>query len=172
MKDKQSLRDFQTQLAEKLKAAEAATGPSSKLGFVIGGRNWLVSLEQINEVVTVPELIAVPWVQPWFAGVASVRGALYGCTDLGAFLNLAEALPQGEAHLLLAHPRYGVNAALRIERTLGLRAVESLSPEPAPADASPWAAAHWRGQDGQAWVELDVEKLVAAPAFLEAGLGL
>lgn len=172
MKDKQSLRDFQTQLAEKLKAAEAATGPSSKLGFVIGGRNWLVSLEQINEVVTVPELIAVPWAQPWFAGVASVRGALYGCTDLGAFLNLAEALPQGEAHLLLAHPRYGVNAALRIERTLGLRAVESLLPEPTPADGSPWAAAHWRGQDGQAWVELDVEKLVAAPAFLEAGLGL
>lgn len=170
MADKQSLRDFQTQLAEKLKAAQVASGPSSKLGFIAGGRNWVVSLEQINEVVTVPELIAVPWAQPWFAGVASVRGALYGCTDLGAFLNMSEALPQGEAHLLLAHPRFGVNAALRIERTLGLRGVAGLMPEPAPEGASPWIAAHWRGLDDQVWAELNVGKLVAAPVFLEAGL--
>lgn len=170
MADKQSLREFQTQLAEKLKAAQAATGPSSKLGFIAAGRHWLVGLEQINEVVTVPELIAVPWAQPWFAGVASVRGALYGCTDLGSFLKLSDALPRGDAHLLLAHPRFGVNAALRIERTLGLRAVDSLRPEPAPAGASPWIAAHWRGLDDQVWAEIDVEKLVAASAFLEAGL--
>jgi twitching motility protein PilI len=170
MKDKQSLRDFQTQLAEKLRAAQAASGPSSKLGFIAGGRNWLVSLEQINEVVTVPDLITVPWAQPWFAGVASVRGALFGCTDLGVFLKLSDALPSGAAHLLLAHPRFGVNAALRIERTLGLRAVESLLPEPAPATVSPWVAAYWRGLDDQVWAELNVEKLVAAPAFLEAGL--
>jgi twitching motility protein PilI len=170
MADKQTLREFQTQLAEKLKAAQSATGPSSKLGFIAGGRHWLVSLEQINEIVTVPELIAVPWAQPWFPGVASVRGALYGCTDLGAFLSLSEALPVGEAHLLLAHPRFGVNAALRIERTLGLRAVESLRPEPAPEAATPWATAHWRGLDDQIWAELDVEHLVASPAFLEAGL--
>ncbi len=169
MSDKQSLRDFQTQLAEKLKAAKAATGPSSKLGFIAGGRHWLVALEQINEVVTVAELIAVPWAQPWFPGVASVRGALYGCTDLGAFLSLSPVLPPGEAHLLLAHPRFGVNAALRVERTLGLRAIESLVPEPEPADASPWATAHWRGPD-QIWAELNVEKLVTSPAFLEAGL--
>ena len=170
MKDKQSLRDFQTQLADKLRAAQSATGPSSKLGFIAGGRNWLVSLEQINEVVTVPDLITVPWAQPWFAGVASVRGALFGCTDLGAFLKLSEALPQGEAQLLLAHPRFGVNAALRVDRTLGLRQVDNLVPEPAPAAAIPWVAAYWRGLDAQVWAELDVEKLVAAPAFLEAGL--
>lgn len=170
MKDKQSLRDFQAQLADKLKAAQAATGPSSKLGFIAGGRHWLVSLEQINEVVTVPELIAVPWVRPWFSGVASVRGALFGCTDLGVFLNLSEALPPGESHLLLAHPRFGVNAALRIERTLGLRSVDKLTPETSSDAAIPWSVGQWRGLDDQVWTELDVEKLVASPAFLEAGL--
>lgn len=170
MKDKQSLRDFQTQLADKLKAAQAATGPSSKLGFITGGRHWLVGLEQIDEVVTVPELIAVPWAQPWFSGVASVRGALFGCTDLGAFLHLAEALPAGESHLLLSHSRFGVNAALRIERTLGLRPVDNLIREDARDAAVPWSAGQWRGQDDQIWTELDVEKLVTSPAFLEAGL--
>ncbi len=170
MKDKQSLRDFQTQLADKLKAAQAATGPSSKLGFIAGGRHWLVSLEQIEEVVTVPELIAVPWAQPWFSGVASVRGALFGCTDLGAFLNLAEALPPGESHLLLSHARFGVNAALRIERTLGLRPVDNLARQAMPDAATPWSRGQWRGLDDQIWTELDVEQLVTSPTFLEAGL--
>lgn len=169
MAEKHSLRDFQTQLAEKLKAAQSATGPSSKLGFIAGGRHWVVSLDQINEVVTVPGLIPVPWAQPWFAGVASVRGALFGCTDLGVFLKLSETLPAGESHLLLAHPRFGVNAALRIERTLGLRPLDSLALAEAN-DADPWSLASWRGADGQLWGELNVEKLVTSPAFLEAGL--
>ena len=78
MEAKESLREFQTRLAEKLKAAEAAKGASSKLGFVAGGRHWLVDLNQINEVVTVPALTEVPWAKSWFVGVASVRGALYG----------------------------------------------------------------------------------------------
>lgn len=169
MAHKQSLRDFQTQLAEKLKAAQAATGPSSKLGFIAGGRHWVVGLDQINEVVTAAELIAVPWAKPWFSGVASVRGALFGCTDLGAFLQLGDPLPPGETHLLLAHPRFGVNAGLRIERTLGLRPLDSLAPADVAAD-SPWSLGVWRGVDGQLWNELNVEKLVTSPAFLEAGL--
>ena len=170
MRSKQSLREFQTQLADKLKLAQGSNENSSKLGFVAGGKNWLVNLDQVNEVVTVPSLTEAPWAHSWFIGVASVRGALYGCTDLAAFAGLAEPMPAGDTRLLLVHPRFGVNAALRIERTLGLRAVESLLPEPAPDAALPWITAHWRGLDGQAWAELNVEKLVAAPAFLEAGL--
>lgn len=169
MKDKHSLREFQTQLAEKLKAAQAATGPTSKLGFIVGGQHWLVDLGQINEVVTVRELIAVPWAKPWFAGVASVRGALYGCTDLGAFIKQSEAMVAGESHLLLAHPRFGINAALRIERTLGLRPLDTLTRHDSTAPI-PWSLGQWRGLDDRIWTELDVESLVTSPAFLEAGL--
>jgi hypothetical protein len=45
MEAKESLREFQTRLAEKLKAAEATSGVSSKLGFSAGGRHCLVALE-------------------------------------------------------------------------------------------------------------------------------
>ncbi|MEW5787020.1 MAG: chemotaxis protein CheW [Pseudomonadota bacterium] len=169
METKESLREFQTRLAEKLKAAEAASGATSKLGFIAGGRHWLVSLDQINEVVTVPGLTAVPWVKPWFAGVASVRGALYGCVDLAAYMGLAEPLPEGEARLLLAHPRFGINSALRVERALGLRGIADLEEEAAPALAE-WELARWRGKDGQEWTEISMEALVTAPTFLEAGL--
>ena len=170
MQSKQSLREFQTQLAEKLKLAQGSHEVSSKLGFAAGGKNWLVNLDQVNEVVTVAGLTEAPWAHPWFVGVASVRGALYGCTDLAAFLGLAEPMPAGESRLLLVHPRFGVNAALRIERALGLRAIADLRPEPLPADSAAWEVARWRGADDQIWREISMQHLVATPGFLEAGL--
>jgi twitching motility protein PilI len=170
MEAKESLREFQTRLAEKLKAVEGVQGVSSKLGFIAGGRHWLVDLNQINEVVTVPELTEVPWAKPWFVGVASVRGVLYGCVDLAAYLGLADPLPPGETRILLAHPRFGVNAALRVERALGLRGIAELTPEPVEVDAAPWQVSRWHDRDGQLWTEINMESLVATPAFLEAGL--
>lgn len=170
MEAKESLREFQTRLAEKLKAAEAAKGVSSKLGFIAGGKHWLVDLNQINEVVTVPTLTEVPWAKSWFVGVASVRGALYGCVDLAAYLGLAEPLPPGEARILLAHPRFGVNAALRVERALGLRGIADLVPEPVEADAEPWQVSRWHDREGQLWIEISMERLVTRPDYLEAGL--
>lgn len=170
MHDKQSLREFQTQLAEKLKLAQASHEITSKLGFAAGGKNWLVNLDQVNEVVTVPGLTEAPWAQPWFVGVASVRGALYGCTDMAAFFGLSEPMPAGETRLLLVHPRFGINAALRIERALGLRALSELTPEPLPAEADAWEIARWRGAEGQVWAEISMQNLVAMPGFLEAGL--
>lgn len=170
MEAKESLREFQTRLAEKLKAAEETKGISSKLGFIAGGQHWLVDLDQIHEVVTVPELTEVPWAKPWFVGVASVRGVLYGCVDLAAYLDLADPLPPGESRILLAHPRFGVNAALRVERALGLRGVAELAPEPAGPDAAHWEVSRWHDREGQLWTEIKMEDLVTTPAFLEAGL--
>ncbi|MBM4180821.1 MAG: chemotaxis protein CheW [Betaproteobacteria bacterium] len=170
MEAKESLREFQTRLADKLKAAEATEGASSKLGFTAGGQHWLVDLDQVNEVVTLAALTEAPWAKPWFAGVTSVRGTLYGCVDLAAYLGLAEPLPPGEARLLLAHPRFGLNVALRVERALGLRGVADLVPEPAAVDAAPWQQARWHDWEGQLWTEISVERLLRAPEILEAGL--
>lgn len=167
---RENLRDFQTRLAEKLKAAETTSGTGSKLGFLAGGRQWIVSLDQVNEVVTVPQLTVAPWARPWFGGVASVRGVIYGCVDLAAFAGVAEPLPRGESRLLLAHPRFGVNAALRVERALGLRPQQELAPEPDDTGAPPWVLGRWRDAAGEIWTEISVEDLVHTPAFLEAGV--
>jgi len=169
-KTRESLREFQGRLTAKLKAAEASSGASSKLGVLAGGRQWLVNLDQVNEVVTVPELSEVPWCRDWFIGVASVRGVIYGCVDLAAFAGVAAPMPLGETRLLLAHPRFGVNAALRVERALGLRPVQELVPEPGEGGDQPWQLGRWRDGAGEIWTEISVESLVASPAFLEAGM--
>ncbi|MEW5769282.1 MAG: chemotaxis protein CheW [Pseudomonadota bacterium] len=169
---RESLREFQSRLAEKLKVAETTGGTRSKLGILAGGHLWLVNLDQVNEVVTVPRLTSAPWTKPWFAGVASVRGVIHGCVDLAAFAGVAEPMPRGESRLLLAHPRFGVNVALRVERALGLRPLAELVEEPLARDSAtqPWLVTRWRDQQGELWTEISVEQLVSQPAFLEAGL--
>jgi twitching motility protein PilI len=167
---REPLRDFQARLAQKLKTAETNPGSLSKLGVLAGGRHWLVNLDQVNEVVTVPRLAAVPWSKPWFAGVTSVRGVIYGCVDLAAFAGVAPPLPLGESCLLLAHPRFGMNAALRVEQALGLRPLAELTPLPTQVDAPDWMLGRWLDRAGETWTEISVEKLVGLPAFLEAGM--
>jgi hypothetical protein len=116
---KQSLRDFQAQLAERLSSAAQAGQAASKLGFLAGGRYWLVDLTEIDEVVTVTQMTPVPRAKPWFLGLTNLRGLIYGCTDLAAFLGLGQSSAQGEYRLLIAAPRFGVNAALCIDRDPG-----------------------------------------------------
>lgn len=165
---KQSLREFQSQLAERLRTA-ARDGVVSKLGFVAGGWHWLTDLTEINEVVTVTEVTPVPWARPWFMGLANVRGLIYGCTDLAAFMGYGLDSERGEIRLLLTHPRFGVNAAIRVERTLGLRNPAEMTPLPSQPDDAEWIKHRWRGADGLEWMEISMEKLVASPRFLNAG---
>jgi twitching motility protein PilI len=169
MEEKKKLRDFQAQLAERLQNAGTQTSSPSKLAFIAGKHHWLTDLSDINEVVTVMSVTSVPWAKPWFVGVANVRGNLYGCTDLAAFLGLTEVMGRGETRLLLVHPRFGVNAALRVEQALGLRKTEELSALPAEPGPEPWVKARWRGPDDVEWTELSMEALVTSPRFLDTG---
>jgi twitching motility protein PilI len=166
---KLSLREFQTQLAERLRNAGQSGTVASKLGFIAGGRYWLADLNQINEVVTVPGLTPVPWSKPWFVGVASVRGAIFGASDLAAFFGIAPPIEAEESRLLLAHARYGVNAALRIAQPLGLRSVVGMKAIEAPIANEPAIVGGWLDRDGIEWIGLDVERLVTDPRFLQAG---
>ena len=170
MEAKRDLKDFQAQLAERLQGAQEQAPATSKLGFVAGGRHWLTDLDQVNEVVTAARLTPVPWAKPWFLGVASVRGVIYGCTDLAAFLKLAEPGGSAETRLLLAHPRFNVNAGLAIERAVGLRSIKSLSRSPRAAADPPWVVAHWEDGEGTTWTEVSIQQLVLSPDFQQAGI--
>lgn len=100
-------------------------------------------------------------------GLANVRGVIYGCTDLSAFLGLpAEG---GEGTLMLVNPRLAINAALRIERTLGLRSPTEMTKVDHPLEA-PWIVAQWRDAQDQEWTQLSLERLVTSKPFLDVGL--
>ncbi|TCJ17216.1 chemotaxis protein CheW [Parasulfuritortus cantonensis] len=166
MEERLNLREFQSRLAERLKASAEQTGEAAKLGFLAGGRYWLTALDQVSEVVTVTRLARTPWTRPWFLGVAGVRGTIYGCTDLAAFLGLASAETPDEVRLLLANPRFGAHAAFRVDQALGLRNSADMERIPRADDDAPWLLTRFRDGDGTEWTEIALEGMLAEPRFL------
>ena len=61
----------------------------------------------------------VPLSQPWFAGVANVRGNLYSVADFSAFCGGEPVSVSAEKRLVLAHPKFMVNSGLLVSRLLG-----------------------------------------------------
>lgn len=167
MEERLNLREFQSRLAERLKSVSANPGESSKLGFLAGDRHWLTDLDQVGEVVTVPRLAKAPWTQPWFLGVAGVRGSIYGCTDLATYLGLTPPEQREEIRLLLANGRFGAHAAFRIDQALGLRAISGMRRLPDEADAPVWLVARYEDGDGVVWQQIAFDRLLAEPKFLQ-----
>ena len=166
---RQSLREYQLALSERLQSAQAGVRVASKLGFRASGDSWVIDLSDAGEVMPVPSITPVPGVQPWFKGVANVRGNLYSVTDFSAFAGDQAGGLSEHSRLIIVAARLRVGAALLVERSLGLRTAESLKPHAAQA-AQPWVKAQYVDADGSVWKELDVAALVQNESFLEVTL--
>src|SRR5262245_12454170 len=165
MAERISLRDYQRDLAERLRASHAARS-SSKLAVQAGEQGWLVDLTEAGEVIPVPTITPVPQPRAWFKGVANVRGNLYSVIDFPAYLGGKGVALGEQSRLLLIAPRYRIGAALLVDSSLGLRNPESWQPrQTAPAPAA-WQRAEYEDEAGKAWKELDVAELVRDPNFL------
>ena len=163
------LREFQMSVAERLRTASSRAALASKLGFQVGQDNWFVALHQVSEVIPVPALVSVPLSQPWFRGVANVRGNLYSLVDFAAFQG-GEAVGIGmERRAILVSERLLGGAALIVSRMLGLRNPEQFTSLERPADAPAWVGGAFADAGGTRWLELDLPALVRETRFLEVG---
>jgi twitching motility protein PilI len=163
-----SLKDYQRQLAERLRAADSERA-ASKLGLKVGTENWLIDLSEAGEVLPVPPITAVPLTRSWFRGVANVRGNLYSVVDFAAFIGAGVCVGGEAARLVLLGERYRSAAALLVERLLGLRnPAELRALEAAPGRAA-WLRAEYEDEAGIRWSELDVGALVREADFLAVG---
>ena len=167
MASRTSLRDYQRELAERLRSA--GTGrTASKLGLQVGDEAWLVDLADAGEVLPVPPITPVPLTRPWFRGVANIRGNLYSVVDFPAFLGRTPVAPGDQSRLLLVGERFRLGTALLVDRSLGLRNPSQL--EAAGGEPGPWARAQYADADGRRWKELDLPQLVQHPDFLSVSV--
>ncbi len=160
-----SLREFQQNVLNRIQVqtSGAAATRISTLGVQLGGQNWLVQMADIAEVLPLPTLAPVPLTQPWFLGVANIRGNLYSITDLSAFSGMGETVRGQSNRVLLLAEKYAFNAGLLVPRVVGLR------------DSSAWkktllgAESCLADEKGQVWRILDIPALLQRPEFLQIG---
>ena len=170
---KVDLRTFQQELASRLATKTAAQVESSRLGLACGGTQWLIRLADAGEVITVPQVAVVPLTQPWFVGIANIRGNLYSVIDFGAFLGREASLgaSAGQSRLVVFGPRAGeLKAGIVVQRVLGLRNLAELAPASPPTDVPEWYGQRWMDAEGGAWQEIDLARLAQDPGFLRVGL--
>lgn len=164
MSKRLNLREFQQGLSNRIQAKDRGAGQVSTLGVQIAGQNWLVDMGDISEVLPLPPLTSVPLSKPWFRGVANVRGNLYCVADMALYQRKAAVSGDIANRVLLVAERHGFNAALLVDRVLGLR------------DARAWQQSETGGQfeyrdnQGNLWHKLDVAGLLGQPEFLQVAI--
>jgi twitching motility protein PilI len=167
------LRSFQDELVTRLAAKTAAQVESSRLGLACAGERWLMRLGDAAEVIAVPQIARVPLTQPWFLGLANIRGNLYTVVDLAGFLGREPAAPHGtlsQSRLIIFGPRAGdLRAGVVVQNVLGLRNISELSPASPVPDAPRWYGQRWADDDGGQWQEIDVAELAEDAKFLHVG---
>ena len=175
MANRQALRDLQTRLAERLQAARTnASQGASWLAVQIGNRNYLLPLEQSGEIFAWSGVLRVPYAKPWFWGIANLRGNLLGIIDLSAYLGHAVERTEQSLHevsLLSINTALQVNAALVVDRLMGLRGESDFAASAQQADAATEQEAEVLGdryvdKAGEVWHVLHLHHLVQSAQFL------
>ncbi|TDP88252.1 twitching motility protein PilI [Aquabacterium commune] len=185
MANKDALRELQQRLAQRLQTVREQAPTRNWLAVEMAGHGFLLPLDQAGEIFPLSAVHAVPHSQPWFLGVANLRGQLHGVIDLAGFVGLPRDASRSTLRAQLAAPardtrearegarlvafngKLQVNAALFIDRLLGLRNANALQPAPTAEEAG---KPHFIGQQmadaqGRIWYELDLAALAADEAF-------
>ena len=179
MANREALRELQTRLASRLQAARTeGSSVSSWLAVESAGSFYLLPLGQSGEIFPWVSIQAVPYTQRWFLGVANLRGQLHGVVDLARFLSMPRAVPAGAqlsegvrdaSRLVAFNAALQVNAALWVDRLMGLRNASALQLMPAVAgEGKPaFVGQCMRDEQGRSWYELNLAALAADESFLK-----
>jgi twitching motility protein PilI len=166
-RDRKRLLNFQEALGVRLKQAAAQPKRDSRLAVVSGGKHFLLNLDDIAEVSPAGQMTQVPFTKQWFMGVTNVRGTLYAVSDFAAWLlGRKTALGETSQLVLLGQRLSRFRTAILVERVIGLRLLDDMSPV-ADVAKSEWENSIWRDKSGTDWYELDLAKLLMNNEFLQ-----
>lgn len=99
---------------------ETELGDWSGIGFKIGDTHLISQVDEVNEVVILPELVKIPGIDQWVLGLVNIRSNLIPAIDLRAYLT-------GESAKLTKHSRMlvinqpGGQAGLVVDEVFGQR---------------------------------------------------
>ena len=166
------LREFQTQLVERMQAAKAGVDTRvSQLGVMIGQRRWLLSLQEAGEIVSVGAITKVPLTHDWFLGLSNIRGNLISVIDFAQFQGQGTTTIDKESRIVAFAPTLSFNCGLLVTRVLGLRNVADMEQQAdVETNSTLWSSQHYVDRDSQVWTELNLSLVVQDPLFLHVGL--
>jgi twitching motility protein PilI len=175
MANRQALRELQTRLADRLQIARTQGVAPSWLAVEAGTKKYLFPLSQAGEIFPWVSTQSVPYTQAWFAGVANLRGGLFGVVDLASFVSgqaspSKNELARSDCRLVALNSALQVNCALLIDRLAGLRNQAAFSDFSEKAPDSPvFFGNQYVDPNGASWQEINLQVLAQQAHFLTIG---
>jgi twitching motility protein PilI len=172
MANREALRELQSRLAVRLQAARSEGVQAAWLAVEAAAARYLIPLAQAGEIFPFTSAQHVPYTQPWFLGVANLRGGLYGVVDLAAFVGTRAPLHRtdtgrAESRLVALNAALDVNCALLIDRLAGLRHPDAFNSFSPPAEGAPaFFGNGYTDAAGALWQEIDLQALAQHSQFL------
>ena len=151
----------QSTLTGEKAGADDDTASSAVLGVAVGEDRYLIPMAEVSEVIPIPKLAHVPLTQPWFLGLANVRGNLYGITDLGVYLG-GEPVPFNlKSRILLVMAENKLYSGFIVNSMLGIRDLSEFIPvKPAKKKLPQCVTAQYKDAEGRQWWKLSLVKLM------------
>ena len=169
---RQRLRDFQSQLLQRVQVARSNEALSpNQLGVMIGQSRYLLNLRDAGEIVSLGQISEVPLTRDWYLGLLNIRGNLIGVIDIERFQGQAKIDMDADCRLVAFSARLSFNAGLLVSKVLGLRNVEQMKlQENADHQQAPWRQRCYVDEHAQPWFELDLSQLIQDHDFLHIGV--
>ncbi len=96
------------------------------LGFSLLGQRFVVPMDEVAEVMRVPQMTRLPGVKPFVYGVSNVRGRLMAVLDMALFMGSMSELPRASRRVV---------AVEADEQFIGFVIDESLGMQHFPSDS-------------------------------------
>jgi len=138
------------------------------IGFAINDVPLLAKMEDVSEILPIPDTIRVPGVKPWVVGLANIRGNLMPVLDMNHYLFGKPSRIEKASRILIIN-RESLVAALLVDEVFGLR---RFKPEEHRREKSPDTGSLGEYLAGifidqvRRWNVFSVEKLVRTEEFL------
>lgn len=172
------LRDFQSQLMERMQAAKAgAHVRANQLGIQIGRVKYLIDLREAGEIVSSGNLTKVPLTKSWYLGLSNIRGSLTSVVDYSLFDGGEPTLQDSSSRVLAFSNSLSFNSGLLVSKVLGLRNADDMdlldeekSTDLGLSGKKPWVLNRLVDTDGTIWSQLSLSLLVQDQEFLHIGV--
>ncbi|TQV89022.1 chemotaxis protein CheW [Aliikangiella coralliicola] len=93
------------------------------VGFRISGNDYVVRLNEVAEIISIPRHTKVPGAKNWVKGLANIRGTLLPIMDLHSFLGRKAPHALRRQRLLVVN-HDGVHCGVIVDEVLGLNHFE------------------------------------------------
>lgn len=96
----EEMADKARRLGLELPPEQSAQTHSTGLGFNLLGQRFVATMDDVGELMRVPQTTRVPGVKNFVLGVANVRGRLMTVLDLALLFGQASTLPRAQRRVL------------------------------------------------------------------------